>query len=97
MADALTEPMAAGASASTPGATETAAALRWTACSPNPSPRPNPSPNPNPSPSPSPSPSPILTLSRAVRAYWKATEAQEAQEAEAEGRMEATMELEPCT
>jgi hypothetical protein len=28
VADALTEPMAAGASASTPGATETAAALR---------------------------------------------------------------------
>ena len=57
VADALTEPMAAGASASTPGATETAAALR------------------------------------AVREYWKATEAQEAFEPEAEGRMEAAMEL----
>eukprot|EP00900_Chrysochromulina_parva_P002833 jgi/Chrpa1/12550/Chrysochromulina_OHIO_Genome00017480-RA len=57
VADALTEPMVAGASASTPAAAKTAAALR------------------------------------AVRAYWEANAAQEAQSAEAEAKMVSAVDL----
>ena len=57
VADALTEPMVAGASASTPAAAKTAAALR------------------------------------AVRAYWAANAAQEAQSEEAEAKMVSAMDL----
>ena len=56
VADALTEPMAAGPSAATPAATQTAAALR------------------------------------AVRQYWAATTAQEADDAEAEALLGSAME-----
>jgi ATP-binding cassette subfamily F protein uup len=57
VADALTEPMVAGPSASTPAAAKTAAAMK------------------------------------AVRAYWGATAAQEAGDAEAEAMLESAMDL----